>query len=56
MPGGSDLRRPRDDDLEHEGDEEDIAFYLRFSMRWLRTSTRQLIALGLKTRGDAPCC
>lgn len=35
--------RPRDYDLEHEGDEEDVAFYLRLLARW---QPRRVIELG----------
>ena len=36
--------RPRDYDLEHEGDEEDVAFYLRLLARWQPRSVMELAA------------
>ncbi len=45
MPGMEAIyERPRDYDLEHEGDEEDIAFYLRLLARWQPRRVLELAA------------
>ena len=36
--------RPRDYDLEHEGDEEDVAFYLQLLARWQPGRVMELAA------------
>ena len=36
--------RPRDCDLEHESDEEDVAFYLRLLARWQPRRVMELAA------------
>jgi len=43
--------RPRDYDLEHEGDDEDLEFYLRLLARWQPRRVMELAAGALQGVG-----